>query len=45
MDEPTQRQLPDGRVELVDTSRVEASPLYNHDLAPVPIAARTWSLN
>ena len=29
---------PDGRVELADTRRVviEASPLYNHDLAPVP---------
>ncbi len=29
---------PDGRVELRDTSRIERSPLYNHDLAPVPIA-------
>ena len=28
----------DGRVELRDLARVEASPLYNHDLAPVPIA-------
>src|SRR5437899_12890910 len=37
------RRLPDGRVELVDTSRVEASPLYNRDLAPVPIARRNWS--
>ncbi len=34
---------PDGRVELRDTSRIERSPLYNHDLAPVPMAARTWS--
>ena len=34
---------PDGRVELRDTSRIERSPLYNHDLAPVPLAARTWS--
>ena len=34
---------PDGRVELQDTSRIERSPLYNHDLAPVPLAARTWS--
>jgi NCS1 family nucleobase:cation symporter-1 len=33
----------DGRVELVDTSRVERSPLYNVDLAPVPIAKRTWT--
>src|SRR5207249_11278211 len=23
--------------------RVEASPLYNHDLAPVPLSRRTWS--
>ena len=34
---------PDGRVELRDTSRIERSPLYNHDLAPVPLSARTWS--
>src|SRR6187431_3771668 len=34
---------PDGRVELRDTSRIERSLLYNHDLAPVPLAARTWS--
>src|SRR5689334_3945841 len=33
----------DGRVELSDRSRIEASPLYNEDLAPVPIARRTWS--
>src|SRR5438132_1188110 len=38
-----ERRLPDGRVELVDTARVQASPLYNRDLAPVPIARRTWS--
>jgi NCS1 family nucleobase:cation symporter-1 len=35
--------LPDGRVELVDTLRVEASPLYNEDLAPVPVAERKWT--
>jgi nucleobase:cation symporter-1, NCS1 family len=35
--------LDDGRVELVDTIRIEASPIYNDDLAPVPIARRTWS--
>jgi NCS1 family nucleobase:cation symporter-1 len=34
---------PDGRVELRDTARIQASPLYNHDLAPVPLARRTWS--
>src|SRR4029077_14195776 len=38
-----ERRLPDGRVELVDAGRVEASPLYNHDLAPVPISERTWT--
>src|SRR6476469_7936011 len=35
--------LTDGRVELTDRVRVEASPLYNEDLAPVPIARRTWT--
>jgi NCS1 family nucleobase:cation symporter-1 len=39
----TQVERPDGRVELVDASRVESSPLYNEDLAPVPIAKRTWT--
>src|SRR5256886_14215838 len=38
-----ERRLPDGRVELVDTRHVEASPLYNNDLAPVPLARRTWT--
>jgi nucleobase:cation symporter-1, NCS1 family len=38
-----ERTLEDGRVELIDTRRVEASPLYNDDLAPVPLARRTWS--
>src|SRR5437899_2517273 len=38
-----ERRLADGRVELVDTRRVEASPLYHHDLAPVPLSRRTWS--
>jgi NCS1 family nucleobase:cation symporter-1 len=38
-----ERRLPDGRVELVDTARIEASALYNHDLAPVPLSARDWS--
>jgi len=38
-----ERRLADGRVELVDTARIEASPLYNHDLAPVPLARRTWT--
>jgi NCS1 family nucleobase:cation symporter-1 len=39
----TQTELPDGRVELTDRARIEASPLYNADLAPVPIARRNWS--
>ena len=38
-----ERHLPDGRVELIDTRRVEASALYNHDLAPVPLSRRNWS--
>jgi NCS1 family nucleobase:cation symporter-1 len=38
-----ERHLADGRVELIDTKRVEASPLYNHDLAPVPLSRRNWS--
>ena len=33
----------DGRVELVDTGRIEKSPLYNHDLAPVPVSRRNWT--
>jgi NCS1 family nucleobase:cation symporter-1 len=40
---PVQVQLSDGRVELRDRSRIEASPIYNEDLAPVPIARRTWT--
>jgi nucleobase:cation symporter-1, NCS1 family len=38
-----QKEHPDGRVELADTRRIEASPLYNEDLAPVPVARRTWT--
>ena len=34
---------PDGRRELRDPSEVEDSPLYNKDLAPVPVARRTWN--
>ncbi len=30
-------------IELVDTRRVEASSLYNADLAPVPLSKRTWT--
>src|SRR6186997_1670682 len=35
--------LADGRIELQDRGRIEASPLYNHDLAPVPIKQRDWT--
>ncbi len=38
-----ERVLPDGRVELVDESAIASSPLYNHDLAPVPAARRSWT--
>ena len=34
---------PDGRVELKDTSRIVTSPLYNEDLAPIPVARRNWT--
>src|SRR5512145_3064348 len=42
-DEKSQIRLPDGRVELLGTAGIQASPLYNHDLAPVPVVRRTWS--
>jgi NCS1 family nucleobase:cation symporter-1 len=38
-----ERRLADGRVELEDTRRIETSPLYNQDLAPVPLSRRTWT--
>jgi NCS1 family nucleobase:cation symporter-1 len=34
---------PDGRHELADDSAIRDSPLYNQDLAPVPIKRRTWT--
>ena len=34
---------PDGRVELSDASRIAESPLFNPDLAPVPIRRRNWT--
>jgi NCS1 family nucleobase:cation symporter-1 len=43
MSAASQREHPDGRVELLDTTRIERSPLYNHDLAPVPVARRDWT--
>ena len=33
----------DGRVELKAPEQLEHSPLYNEDLAPVPVAKRTWT--
>src|SRR5213083_3791857 len=42
---PSEQELnhPDGRVELSDPRRIEASPLYNRDLAPVPLSRRNWT--
>jgi NCS1 family nucleobase:cation symporter-1 len=34
---------PDGRVELRAPDELKDSPFYNHDLAPVAIAKRTWT--
>lgn len=34
---------PDGRVELTDAAALHASPLFNEDLAPVPVAKRDWT--
>jgi NCS1 family nucleobase:cation symporter-1 len=42
-DNAHERTHADGRVELVDTSRIVSSPLYNEDLAPVPIGRRNWT--
>src|SRR5207302_9215174 len=33
----------DGRVELRDAASIRSSPLYNDDLAPVPVAKRDWT--
>jgi NCS1 family nucleobase:cation symporter-1 len=33
----------DGRVDLIDPSRIRNSPLYNEDLAPVPVSRRNWT--
>jgi NCS1 family nucleobase:cation symporter-1 len=40
---PNEVRHPDGRVELIDTSAIEKSPLYNKDLAPVAIQDRNWT--
>src|SRR6266513_83018 len=36
-------QHDDGRVELQSLDRIKRSPLYNDDLAPVPVAERNWT--
>jgi NCS1 family nucleobase:cation symporter-1 len=47
-DEPTQTATvqitaPDGRVELADPAALADSPYSNPELAPVPVAKRTWN--
>ena len=42
-DPANERYHADGRVELVDSRRIAKSPLYNRDLAPVPVAERKWT--
>src|SRR5213596_1723172 len=36
-------QHEDGRVELRSDEGIRTSPLYNHDLAPVPVSQRNWT--
>jgi NCS1 family nucleobase:cation symporter-1 len=43
MSEGTTIRHPDGRVELRAPEEVHGSKLYNEDLAPVPVAKRTWT--
>jgi NCS1 family nucleobase:cation symporter-1 len=43
MADANQIHHPDGRVELRDTARIQQSPLYNEDLAPVPLSKRNWT--
>jgi NCS1 family nucleobase:cation symporter-1 len=43
MTEVSEFSHPDGRVELSNPEKLEASPLFNADLAPVPVARRTWT--
>lgn len=40
---PDEIHHPDGRIELKDPAQLEGSPHYSEDLAPVPMARRTWS--
>ncbi|WP_086819353.1 NCS1 family nucleobase:cation symporter-1 [Allokutzneria sp. NRRL B-24872] len=41
--DPGQLAQADGRVELADPASIEHSPYYNEELAPVPVAKRTWT--
>ncbi|HKS29880.1 MAG TPA: NCS1 family nucleobase:cation symporter-1 [Pyrinomonadaceae bacterium] len=41
--DPEVIQHADGRVELRDYTEIKSSPLYNEDLAPVPVAKRNWT--
>jgi len=43
MSESQEIRHADGRVELRAPEELTASPLYNHDLAPVAIGKRTWN--
>ncbi len=41
--EASDKILPDGRVELQNVEALRDSPLFNEDLAPVPIERRNWT--
>jgi nucleobase:cation symporter-1, NCS1 family len=41
--EPDTIRHADGRVELRDYAAISSSPLYNRDLAPVPVKRRDWT--
>src|SRR5438093_2234217 len=41
--DPEVLEHPDGRVELRDLAAIKGSPLWNEDLAPVPVARRDWT--
>jgi NCS1 family nucleobase:cation symporter-1 len=43
MSESQEIRHADGRVELRAPDELKASPLYNHDLAPVEVKRRTWN--
>ena len=40
---PETIQHEDGRVELTSLDDIKTSPLYNEDLAPVPVSQRKWT--